>query len=187
MPRTFIHTSYIRTRVAGQKGSARLHGLVEYATEGSQAAEYAEREGMEPPEWRWGDGWPMETWEAHAWIDEQYGEHAYARTFVLSPAPEAGAASWTEDERNGWVQGVMNAMGYEERQYIYTWHEDEAHPHAHVIAFDDRSLTREDLAAGREMGDQLAQEYTEEHRQEQEMVLALCAGDSQGHGEEASL
>jgi|GEM_PF-2039675 len=177
MTKTFIHTTYIRT--ADRRARARLQGVVKYAVRETQAVQYAEREGIELPEWHEGSGWPMEIQEARAWIDKRREWYTYARIFVLSPPPETQASLWIDEQRTEWVQEVMRAMGYSEDQYIYTWHEDPEHPHAHVIAFDSRRLTQRDLAAGREAGDRLAHAYMEEIKEDTDFTLfwALLSGE----------
>jgi hypothetical protein len=94
--------------------------------------------------------------------DELYGKAAaagggYAYRIVLSPGHEMDA-----EEIRGWTREVMYGAESEGAEWFGFVHDDYTdHAHAHVVAFTDSKLGREDLAEMREEGDRVAERMLE--------------------------
>jgi relaxase-like protein len=93
--------------------------------------------------------------EVYGLIGEAEGEYAYR--IVLSPGREMEA-----DEVRRWTREVMESVERRGGEWVAFVHDDHtAHPHAHVIAFTDSKLGREDFAQMREEGDRSAEPVLE--------------------------
>jgi hypothetical protein len=94
--------------------------------------------------------------------DELYGKAeaaggGYAYRIVLSPGREMDA-----EEIRGWTREVMYAAEREGAEWFGFVHDDHTdNAHAHVVAFTDSKLGREDLAEMREEGDRVAERMLE--------------------------
>jgi hypothetical protein len=81
----------------------------------------------------------------------------YAYRIVLSPGHEMDA-----EEIRGWTREVMYAAESEGAEWFGFVHDDHTdHAHAHVVAFTDSKLRREDLAEMRQEGDRVAERMLE--------------------------
>jgi hypothetical protein len=102
----------------------------------------AEREGLDKE-------------EVYGRVREAKGEYAYR--IVVSPGREMEA-----DEVRRWTREVMESVERGGREWVAFVHDDHTkHPHAHVIAFTDSKLGREDFAHMREEGDRFAESVME--------------------------
>jgi hypothetical protein len=93
--------------------------------------------------------------EVYGRVKEAEGEYAYR--IVLSPGKEMEA-----DEVRRWTREVMESVERGGGEWVAFVHDDHTdHPHAHVIAFTDSKLAREDFAQMREEGDRSAEPVLE--------------------------
>lgn len=147
------------------------------AAAGASADYYAHRPGAEGErEYRAGfdaENEEMSKNEVYSRIEEGEGEYAYR--IVLSPGEEMDAGEIRE-----WARDVMEPIEEEGGQWVGFVHDDHTdHPHAHVIAFTDEKLDREDLAGMRAIGTEgaeLAAEYKEELEEDREAGWIEKAG-----------
>lgn len=130
------NVAYIRIR----EGRARAHGLIDYVSREGEAARARGGELLV-----WGPDGPMTRREAHAWLDREAEGAVYAYTIVLSPAPGV-ADHWGIEDWRRYTDNVLREMeGHHRGRWIAVVHDDERHPHVHVMALTDRTLTRADL------------------------------------------
>lgn len=97
--------------------------------------------------------------EVYSRIEEGEGEYAYR--IVLSPGEEMEA-----EEIREWARDVMEPIEEAGGEWVGFVHDDHTeHPHAHVIAFTDEKLDRDDLAGMREIGTEGAELAAEQTRE----------------------
>jgi hypothetical protein len=171
---------YYKNRTpTGRASHAKVKRGMQYYSYGN----WREKEPQERGQWHSPDG-VVSTEKAHQWASEQARLNEYTYTLMLSL-------------RDGNMQEEDFTQAMEHAGFFDNWmliqHRDSEHDHAHVIAFREKKLPKQEFAKWKELimeqlqkaeRHQLAQEQQliQQRRQEQQLEQASRLERSRGQG-----